>query len=325
VSRDEGSFQDLAPVGGRSDRGSPEQRDVPEQRDAPDGQRMRARVEESVPPLVPRSSGEILDLALEILRDRFALIAGTCALLWVPVRVLEPFIGSTAWADKQDSMGESTAAFLALGGLMTTASLQILVQALASALVARLVYATLNGERIRLRTALGEASRRVVGLIVIALITALVSSIGCCFFFAPFVYLNWKLSVAPSVYVLEKGRVGESISRSFALTPGSFLRWLAIVLVVFFLALPFSGLVAVQPQARAYILEALSIPGGAFDAVMIVLSSIFMGLATAIGSVTMTLFYLDCRVRREGYDLRRALDEMRAGHGPPEITSGASA
>lgn len=332
MSRDEGSVQDLAPLGregskGGAGIGSPEGalgRDG--DGDSPDrsGGRGSACVEESLPPFVARDAGQLLDLALEILRDNFLVIAGTCVLVWIPARVLEPIVGSTTLFDDQGSMQDTQAALLGLAGIGLTAFTQILVQALASALVARLVYAALHGERLPLRVALGQASRSVIGLIVIALITAVATTVGCCLFFVPFVYLHWKLSLAPTIYVLEDAGIGESLTRSFALTPGSFLRWLTIVVVVFCLTIPFSGLVAVQPQVRALILDSLAISGGVFDAVMILLSSIFMGLATAIASVTLTLFYLDCRVRREGYDVRRALSEMRAGLAPARTAAGES-
>jgi hypothetical protein len=327
VSRDEGSYQDLAPLdsGGSGDSGGPGDSGRDGDAAAGRGERGSARVEDLPPPLVPRGAGELLDLGLEILRDRFALIVGTCVILWIPARALEPLIGSNAWFADPNADTGTQEALLALGGLMVTAFVQILVQALASALVARLVYETLHGRRLMLRAALGEALRCVVGLIVIALITGLATTIGCCFFFVPFVYLHWKFSIAPSIYVLEPGGISNAITRTFALTSGSFLRWLAIITVVFFLTIPFSGLVAVQPQARAIVIDRLAVSGPVFDALMIVLSAIFMGLATAIASVSMTLLYLDCRVRHDGYDLRLALEELRARSTPARVSGGEPA
>ena len=129
MSRDEGSVQDLAPVGERRNGDFAAQ---PEKY-------LSARIDDAPPPLKPLSAGELLDLGLELLRYRFALIAGTCVLLWIPVRVLEPFIGSSAWIEKQDSLGETATVLLTFAGLALTGFLQILVQALASALVARLL------------------------------------------------------------------------------------------------------------------------------------------------------------------------------------------
>jgi hypothetical protein len=309
VKHEDGSDQSLAPMADAAGRTEPVARGASEH-----GSPRELRVEDAPPPLLPRSAGEILDLALEVLRDRFALIVGTCVLVWIPVRLLEPFIGSGAWAEREASLGQMTTMFLVLGSLAVASFLQILVQALSSAVVARLVFATLHGERPAVGAALGEAVRRVPGLIVIAILTALATSVGCCFFFVPFVYLQLKLALAPTAYVLEGVDVGVSLTRSFALTPGSFLRWLAVVVVVFFLAIPFTGVVAgaVQPQLRDYVIESVGMSAGAFDAILVIVSSIFMGFATALASVTMTIFYIDCRVRREGYDLRRTLDAMRA-------------
>jgi hypothetical protein len=317
VKNDDGSDQSLAPISGGSGGSDPARRADPFARVRGEhGFPREQRLEEALPPFVPRGAGEILDLALEVLRDRFALIVGTCVLVWIPVRLLEPFIGAGAWAERESSLGQMTTALLVLSSVGVASFLQILVQALSSAVVARLVFATLHGERPTVGHALGEALRRVPGLVVIAIITALATSIGCCFFFVPFVYLQWKLSLAPTVYVLEDADMGVSLTRSFALTPGSFLRWLAVAVVLFFLAIPFTGVVAgaVQPQLRDYVIESTAMSGGVFDAILVVVSSVFMGFATALASVTMTIFYLDCRVRREGYDLRRSLDAMRADY-----------
>jgi hypothetical protein len=45
-------------------------------------------------------------------------------------------------------------------------------------------------------------------------------------------------------------------------------------------------------------------------------TSLFSGLATAIGAVVITVLYLDCRIRREGDDLRQRLAAFAASAGP---------
>jgi hypothetical protein len=312
VQRDEESDSSLRPFGDpgemRSDRDARLARTARRS-----GSLGESRVEEAPPPLTPRSASELLDLALEILRDRFAVIVGTCTLLWVPVRLLEPFIGANAWSDRGASLGETATSLLLLASIGVSAFLQVVVQALATAVVARLAFAAMHGERVPLRAALGEASRRSVGLVVIAFVSGLATTAGICLCFVPSVYLGWRLALAPSAYVLERGGIGASLTRSFALTPGSFLRWLAVIVVLFCLNAPFTTLVAgsVQPQVHRYVIDELGVSAELFDTVLVVLSSIFMGLATAIAAVSMTLFYIDCRVRREGYDLRRTLDDLR--------------
>jgi hypothetical protein len=350
VNRDEGSEESLQPFGGdrparehesvelrplreesrwplREETRSP-LREEQRSRDRRErGPRAESRVEEAPPPLVPRGAGEILDLALEIIRDRFAVIVGTCVALWIPVRLLEPFIGSNTWQDRQDSLGPAASAIFLILSLGLTLFLQILVQALSTAVVARLVYATIHGDPTPVRAALVEAARRALGLIVIAIVTGLATTAGCCLLFVPYVYLSWKLALAPSAYVLEGVDVGGSFTRSFALTPGCFVRWLVVMCVLLCLNGPFTGLVAgtANPNVRSFLIEHLSISSGVLDAILVVLSSIFMGLTTAIGTVAMTLLYFDCRVRREGYDLRRELAAMSARPDAPAQAAGSSA
>jgi hypothetical protein len=299
VSRDEGTYQDLAPLGARP----------------VEDPRARAHVDAAAPPLVPRGAGEILDLGLEILRDRFAAITGTCVLLWIPARVIEPLLGASALMRNELAPDDVRGMLFGMGGVALTLCVQMVVQALATALVARLVFAALHGEPLTVRDALGSAARSLIGLLVIAFVTAVAAGVGLCLLVVPFVYLRWKLSIAPAVYVVERGGIGSALSRSFALTPGSFLRWLAIMVVLFVFTIPFSTPVAFQPQIRALVLEWWSLPPFACDLAIIAVSSVFLGLASALEAVITTIFYVDCRVRREGYGARRELEELRASHG----------
>ena len=321
MTRDEGSTQELAPY--RSHDGGARR----------DGDR-RTRIDDAPLPLVPRGAMEILDLALEVLRDRFALIAGTCALLWVPARALEPFLRVDALAEGTDP--NANVLLLALGSVIVRTAMQTVVQLLCTAVVAQFVHAAVHGQRASARDAFARALRCAPGMLVIAVVTVSATSVGFCCLVAPFIYLHWKLALAPSAYVLESigapepspleprdGRRGlqrwmsdvlDAFSRSFALSSGSFVRWLAIVVITFFLNAPFATPLAADavPGIRHYFVDDLSVAPIVFEGVLLVITSLFLGLITAIGSAAMTLLYFDCRVRSDAYDLRRTLASLRA-------------
>lgn len=303
MSREGGTFQTLQPMrGGPGDHGER-------------GASESSRIEEGPPPLKPREAGEILDLSMEVFAQRFALYAGISALMWLPVRALQGLFGLAALGEAKDP----GVAVALLGGLAVSTALAAVVQALTTAFVALLVNASLQGRSLAPASALITALRRVLGVLGIAIVTGIGTFVGyvmCC---APGVYLQWKLALAPSVYVLEGGGFGASISRSFAITNGTFLRWLAIIAVLLCMTLPLTmvGGVGDHPLTRAWLLDRLPVSVTVFDVCLALFSSIFNGVATALMGVVMTVLYLDCRVRRDGQDLRLELERMQRDLAPP--------
>ena len=292
---------------------------------------------------------ELLDLALDVLRDRFALIVGTCAILWVPARAIEPFLRADAMAERATQADAPNFLLLAVGTIVLRTAMQTIVQALCTAVVAQFVWAAVNGQRASARDAFVRALRCVPGMLVIAGITVAAAAVGFCCLVAPSIYLQWKLAIAPAAYVLESrgaadaaavgkagargglerwiGDVLDAFSRSFALTSGSFVRWLALVVVAFCLNVPFGTPLAADavPAIRQYFMEDLALSPIVFEGTLLVITSLFMGLITAIGTAAITFLYFDCRVRNDGYDLRRTLAGLRAGDSPPGAGRAASA
>ena len=111
-------LDELGPAGARAARGG----------------RGRSRRAAEAPPAGSLGVAEMLDRAIEILRDHFALMVGLGALAWIPARALQPFIGQHVWeqADAGKMMLGSS-----LGSLVSSAS-SALSQCLAAALLARI-------------------------------------------------------------------------------------------------------------------------------------------------------------------------------------------
>ncbi len=264
--------------------------------------RRGGEVEHGFAPLAPRGPGEILDAALELLQGRAAVLVGVCTLLWLPVRILQPVLGVQPW----DPATDFDAVFGQLAGTGILALLGALVQGLANAVVAILVFDAAQGAPIGVGSALLRALRRSFGLVVIAFLTGIAAGVGMVMCVVPYFFIAWKLALAPSIYVIEDAGIGETLRRSFSLSTGSFLRWAAIMIVSFALVSPFSLLVGVvdHPLALAELSEAFRVDHTLMYAVIIAFTSLFMGIASAVAGVITTVFYIDCLVRREGRDLR---------------------
>jgi hypothetical protein len=133
----------------------------------------------------------------------------------------------------------------------------------------------------------------------------------CCL--VPGIVLSWLWMVAPAALVLEKIGPLQALARSARLVQGGFWRWAGVMLAQFALTLPLSGVAAAlaDPTARAWLEPRTGLGPTAFDVLDVGLSSILMGLATALGAVVLTVFYIDCRVRTEGFDLVMRFERLR--------------
>ncbi|MFN0007348.1 MAG: hypothetical protein ACKVXR_05520 [Planctomycetota bacterium] len=292
MSRDAGEFESLRPVAAAAEEAGPERG------------RGQVRLESGVPNLRPRGVGELLDLAFEVLRSRFGTYVGIAALIWLPMRAAQPFIGMHQW--ETPNAGMFLGFFFNTGGALVLAFLEVSV-------LAALVAAHLEGRSITPFGALRHALSRLFSVGVIAVLGGMLTAVGYFCLCVPGVVLTWLLYLAPAVCVIENVGVAESISRSFELAGRRFLPWIPLALATFLLGLPFASVASVAdtPEARAWMIENLSMPAFAFDWTMVVVTSLFNGVAAAIRGVVVTVWYFDCRARRDGADLGARL--ARAG------------
>ena len=265
--------------------------------------------------LHPRGAGEILDLGLEILKSRFAACVVISTLLWIPARIVAQMTRveglETSTGDPEADMRRIFASFGSLGASLVVMAI---VQAVASAFVAQFVKGSFEGRATSVGAALRRSMGRLPGIFVISLIIGLASVAGIILCCVPYIFVLWRLSLAVLVYVLEDASIGESLRRAVRLTSGSFLRWLAVGVVAGLMVLPISSAAAVGDAGpvRAFVQERLSISSAAYEIVLVVITSVFMGVATAIQTAIMTVYYIDCRVRRDGVDLHAWLARVRA-------------
>jgi hypothetical protein len=282
---------------------------------APAGRGARARVHlsEAGPEAGRRGTLEMLDLSIGILREHFALLVGLGALSWLPVRALQPFVGDHIW--EQSRIAGS------LGGWLFGTAANMLGSALAqcfgSALLARIVHAGIEGRSLSIAAALRAVLARLHVVIALALVTALATSAGFCACILPGFLLSWKLAVAPMACVIEGTGMSASLARSFALTRRGWWRWVFLAFTSFVIGLPFAGVAALGdlPGSRAQALAWTGLSGTPFDVCFVVVSSLALGVALALRSAALTVYYADCRVRREGADLEAQLGRLRSAGG----------
>ncbi len=251
-------------------------------------------------PLEPRGVGAILDTALEVLLARFGTCVGVAACLWVPALAL----GRAGL--RADGNLEALSMVLGLGA-------QFIVQGLAVGLVTIVVYGHLQGRRVSGLESARIALLRTPALLATALISSVGTVLGACCCFVPGVVLSWLWMVAPAVVVMERVGPLEALARSASLAKGGFLRWAGTMLTLIALSLPLTLVSASLADAnvRGWIEPRLGLSPLAFDVLDVLLSSFLTGIATALSAIVLTVFYIDCRVRKEGFDLVMRLERLR--------------
>jgi hypothetical protein len=271
---------------------------------------MRARHAASGPATGQRGVLEMLDLAIGVLREHFALLVGLGALAWLPVRALQPFIGPHVW---EQSINGGAMLGASMASLANTAG-AALAQCFSSALLARIVHAALEGREVALAQTLRAVLARLHVVIGVALLTAVALGAGFCACFVPWIPLSWKLSVAPMACVIEGTGVFDSLGRSWTLTRRGFWRWVLLALSAFLIGLPFASVGALGdwPGVRAQVLAWSGLSGTLFDWCFVLVSSLMLGVSVALSSSVLTVYYADCRVRREGSDLEAEHARLRA-------------
>ena len=257
----------------------------------------------------PRRLPELLDLGFEVLRDRFAVLAGISALMWAPARLAQVFIGPHVWLERPgDFQGLGLGAGTVFGWLS-----QGLVDGLATAFVSLLVAARLGETRVGAVEALSVSARRLPQLVLLALIYGVMTGLGCLCLIVPGVFLMWRFFVAPTVCVLERASIGQSLGRSYDLAVGSFGVWAGVYLLLALLTSSFTSVAVIgdNVQFRPYLMEGLGLGRTAFDALVFCVSTLFLGVSTSIKAVLATVFYFHCLARRDGLDLERELERLQ--------------
>ena len=138
-------------------------------------------------------------------------------------------------------------------------------------------------------------------------------------------WLGVKVSLVPSVIVLEHAGIREAVARSWRLTDGYYWRTLGVLLLVSVI-LNFAAQVVVQPVSLVGTFLAIIIDPtgtGAALAITVITYVVTLVLSLLIGAITavvqaalVAVIYIDLRMRKEGLDLEleRFVELREAGH-----------
>lgn len=127
------------------------------------------------------------------------------------------------------------------------------------------------------------------------------------------VWVSIKLSIVPSIIVLERATMVAAIRRSWRLTDGYFWRTLGVQYLIAFIVGTVSQIV-ITPVSFLYIMAVSAIdPTGStaeswigpalLYVVMIILSLLVASITSVVSSAAIALIYVDLRMRKEGLDL----------------------
>jgi hypothetical protein len=244
---------------------------------------------------------QIFDLGIRGLRDEFGWLLLVSAMVWFPLRLVPTLLSS---GNAENDLA-ATVLLTINNGIAQTVTTALLARRLAAGY--------------RERGALIPKPQRLLvaclpGIVGLGLVTGIATGIGMCMLLIPGIYLSFKLSLAPTILVLEDGSMGDAIRRSLHLTTSSFWRWAGLMLSMLVLAGPISSGIGVleQPVVRQEVYEWSGLSAPAFAWIYAALSSVLLAFAAALTAAVMTAYYFDLLVRRDGVDLAQQLRQLRA-------------
>ncbi len=137
-------------------------------------------------------------------------------------------------------------------------------------------------------------------------------------------WLGTKLALVPSVIVLERAGIAQSVRRSWALTTGYFWRTFGLILLVGLIVSTVAQTVVQVPVLGGTIVAVILDPtgGATYEAVTIgstlvgtVLSILVGAIVAVVQAALIAVIYIDLRMRSEGLDLEleRHVEAREAG------------
>ena len=286
--------------------------------------------------LRPLSLGELLDRTFTLYRGHFLLFLGISAIPQVFVLVIQLAQALVAPASNIFSLPNpnlpaqmpqfSVTGFAYMLAFMFAAGIVSVVAYLLSQGATVIAVSDLYLGR---TTTLGGAFRRVRGKLAtifgVVVLTFLAVFAGCVLLIIPGIYIALRLAVGVQAAVLEGVGPGDALSRSFALTKENAGRVFLIFLLYAFLSYGLIALLGVPFIVGTFLAKNNSDLVRMFTMMTQVGSFIASSLVMPFGTIAMSLFYYDMRVRKEGFDLQMMMNPLGelapAANGLPGVLS----
>jgi hypothetical protein len=262
----------------------------------------------------PRGLGDILSTAFEIYRANAAKLITIAAIVVVPLTLIGALIAKVLFAqncngrdiqtvqDLQNFANDCTTSTIgrslllgALGWLIIIAIQQLLLGALTRGGAQAIL-----GREVDVKGSYEYAFSRLGGLILLALLIAIVVGLGFLLFIIPGVIFLVFLAVAVPAFIIERLGVTESMSRSWNLVKGNWWFTFGVIIVAGIIAGVVNGIFS-------------AIGGNNFFTYWI-FSAIGQLITSPFVALVSVILYLDLRVKHEGMTGEQLATALDATH-----------
>ena len=261
----------------------------------------------------PKGIGDILSTAFDLYQKNAVQLIQIVAFVVVPLTLIQAFLVTEAIGSASSSItvnevtGEITVS--GGGGGIGRALLLGAVAGLISAIISQLLTGALTrgaagsliGRPVDVGASYRYAFSRLGGLILLAILIAIVVAIGFVLLIIPGLIFLVLLSMSVPAFVIERKSVTEAMSRSWNLVKGSFWHVLGAIVVAYILIWIVSSVLG-------------AIGGDSFFGTWI-MSAIAQIITAPFYALVGVVLYVDLRARRESLDqatLARELDAAQA-------------
>jgi hypothetical protein len=267
--------------------------------------------------------GDILDETFRLYRENFMLFVATCAVLEVPVQIINVLIRLSAPVTIPPTPGQSLtpeqASALAAGS--AASSIGALVGAFAAAIMTAALAVAISHRYLNRSVTVGNAYRATInrlGALLLAIvwvgIRLILLAIACVVLVGiPFlIYFAVAWSLLSQVVMLENVGGGGASGRSRELIRGYWWKTLGLLIVVWLL-------VAILTSIPTVVIAAILGSGAGSLAARLLITGIvglIIGvLVQPIPIAATTLLFYDLKIRKEAFDLEAMVQQ--AGAPPP--------
>jgi hypothetical protein len=279
---------------------------------------MRAR-------LRPMGIGDILDETFRLYRENFMLFVATCAVLEVPVQIINFLLrlSTPVAAPLTPSPSLTPAQTSALAAGSAASSIGALIEAFAAAIITAALAVAISNRYLNRSVTVGDAYRATMnrlGPLLLAIVWAgvrlILLGIACIVLIGiPFlIYFAVAWSLLSQVVMLENVGGGSASGRSRELIRGYWWKALGLFVVVWLL-------VVILTSIPAVVIGAILGSGAGSLAVRLLITgivSLIIGvLVRPIPIAATTLLFYDLKIRKEAFDLEAMVQQ--AGAPPPTV------
>jgi hypothetical protein len=275
--------------------------------------------------LRPMGIGDILDETFRLYRENFTLFVATCAVLEVPVQIINFLIRLSAPVTMPPTPGQSLtpeqASALAAGS--AAGSIGALIEAFAAAIITAALAVAISNRYLNRSVTVGDAYRATMnrlGPLLLAIVWAgvrlILLGIACIVLVGiPFlIYFAVAWSLLSQVVMLENVGGASASGRSRELIRGYWWKTLGLLVVVWLL-------VTILTSIPTVVIGAILGSGAGSLAARLLLTGIvglIIGvLVRPIMIAATTLLFYDLKIRKEAFDLEAMVQQV--GAPPPTV------